>query len=89
MRARAKATKQFFCGEARSYSGGMAYLRSIWADNAQEALFLYVADREDALNDGDEVAVVEAGPSASFILMDDEATKEETADTVETEAAND
>jgi len=87
MRARTKASKRYFCGEARSYDNGMAFIKLISADSEQEALFAYVEERE-TLTAEDEILIVEAGPSKTFILMDDEPTEAETADTQELETVH-
>jgi hypothetical protein len=101
MRAKTKPTKGYFCGEARGYSPGIAYIKLVHANSATEALFEYIKERDGDLDAGDEIVVIEAGASQPFILMDDEPKEtaeeivekyatdtEATPETVEAEAAN-
>jgi len=73
MRAKQKATKNYLCGEPRMYANGLAYLRVVSANTESEALFAYIAEREDSLQPGDEVGVIELGRLEHvFVLMADE-----------------
>jgi hypothetical protein len=103
MRAKSKATKQFFCGEARSYGSGVSHISLFDAETKEAALFLYIEERGkgyDPLKDGEEVIVFPVTEHSAFVLMDDEKeTAEEivekyatdteaTPETVEAEATN-
>lgn len=81
MRARAKAAKQFFCGEVRSYTG-MGSISLIDANEPIEALFLYVEERAkgyDPLKPGEEVVVLQATTGETFVLMSDDGDEAGTA----------
>jgi len=97
MRAKTKATKQFFCGEARSYGSGVSHISLFSAETKEAALFMYIEERGmgyDPLKDGEEVIVFPVTEHSAYVLMDDEKQDEgddavdATAETVEMEAVN-